>query len=154
MTDSTPKVDSTTATTAAPTLATLPTSAPTIPTSSPTPPSSLSKAAATATTLLVRTLDTTTTAWSELSAASLTKWTELDKKRKGLGEDGEAWRKERVEKLLACAWSVENATEVGLNVSLNQVGPLLYQVVPPSALFERRVRESHPFSWQGKVLKE
>ncbi|GAA5997085.1 uncharacterized protein JCM10292_006196 [Rhodotorula paludigena] len=38
-----------------------------------------------------------------------------------------------------CAWSVTNQTQVPLNVSLNQVGPLYYEVLPPEATFERRV---------------
>ncbi|GAA5860212.1 hypothetical protein JCM3774_000345, partial [Rhodotorula dairenensis] len=37
------------------------------------------------------------------------------------------------------AWSVTNETQVPLNVSLNQVGPLYFEVVAPGDTFERRI---------------
>lgn len=43
--------------------------------------------------------------------------------------------------VLSKAWSVTNETNIALNLSLNQVGPLMYQTVLPNETFERRVRK-------------
>lgn len=43
------------------------------------------------------------------------------------------------DKFFAHAYSISNATEIPLNISLNQVGPLMYEVVKPGESFERRV---------------
>lgn len=43
--------------------------------------------------------------------------------------------------VLSKAWSVTNETNVALNLSLNQVGPIFYATVLPNETFERRVRE-------------
>ncbi|ORY88683.1 hypothetical protein BCR35DRAFT_301483, partial [Leucosporidium creatinivorum] len=43
------------------------------------------------------------------------------------------------EDVFANAWSVTNTSNVALNISLNQVGPLHYDVVLPNEVFERRV---------------
>ncbi|KDE02647.1 hypothetical protein MVLG_06806 [Microbotryum lychnidis-dioicae p1A1 Lamole] len=48
-------------------------------------------------------------------------------------------RKMNKEQFFKNAWSVTNETQVVLNVSLNQVGPLMYQVLLPGETFERRV---------------
>lgn len=43
------------------------------------------------------------------------------------------------ESFLTNAWSVENGTQVILNVSLNQISPLFFEILPPNSVFERRV---------------
>lgn len=43
------------------------------------------------------------------------------------------------EQFFAHSYSVANATEIPLNISLNQVGPLYYGVTKPGETFERRV---------------
>ncbi|SCV67312.1 BQ2448_5958 [Microbotryum intermedium] len=48
-------------------------------------------------------------------------------------------KKMNKEQFFKNAWSVTNETQVVLNVSLNQVGPLMYQVLLPGETFERRV---------------
>ncbi|EJT51459.1 hypothetical protein A1Q1_07431 [Trichosporon asahii var. asahii CBS 2479] len=40
--------------------------------------------------------------------------------------------------LLSHGYSVANATEIPLYISLNQVGPLMYEAVEPNGVFERR----------------
>ncbi|BGP13075.1 hypothetical protein JCM10213_000920 [Rhodosporidiobolus nylandii] len=49
------------------------------------------------------------------------------------------WKKAGPEAWCACAWAVRNETSIPLNVSLNQVGPLYYEVLKPEETFERRV---------------
>ncbi|KAI5475075.1 hypothetical protein MNV49_001951 [Pseudohyphozyma bogoriensis] len=58
-------------------------------------------------------------------------------------KDNPAWKqageKMDPERLCTQAWSVTNCTQIPVNLSLNQVGPLMYQVLFPNDTFERRV---------------
>ncbi|KAK4702556.1 hypothetical protein P7C70_g3667, partial [Phenoliferia sp. Uapishka_3] len=53
------------------------------------------------------------------------------------------------DQFLTQAYSIRNDTQIAVNVSLNQVGPLMYAVVAPNETFERRV----PNVWYSIELR-
>ncbi|KAM0749498.1 hypothetical protein T439DRAFT_357834 [Meredithblackwellia eburnea MCA 4105] len=92
------------------------------------------------------------------SAAQLTDLQRSGSKRLGKVRDGGKEWSEGVRKKIGegsnvvwgkNAWSVTNETQVVINVSLNQVGPLMYAVVAPNETFERRV----PNVWYNLELR-
>ncbi|GAA5991560.1 hypothetical protein JCM10908_005763 [Rhodotorula pacifica] len=74
--------------------------------------------------------------------ASKQQWTEASKftaaKANALREAAAKNSPAKIE-WLKQAWSVTNETQVPLNISLNQVGPLYFEVVAPGDTFERRI---------------
>ncbi|KAK4056111.1 hypothetical protein OIO90_002842 [Microbotryomycetes sp. JL221] len=98
-------------------------------------------------------VETLTTKVEELSSASKVKYDEWSVASKQKYDEMSLASKDRYTKAKSSykasklnpdrmfdkAWSVSNETNVALNVSLNQVGPLHYQVLLPNETFERRV---------------
>ncbi|GAA5900444.1 hypothetical protein JCM6882_001248 [Rhodosporidiobolus microsporus] len=88
--------------------------------------------------------------WDSLSRASSQRAAEMsragseamDATRKSTAEQ---WKKRGPDAWMECVWVVRNETQVPINVSLNQVGPLYYEVLKPEETFERRVPKL-PFS--------
>ncbi|GAA5867782.1 hypothetical protein JCM1840_006691 [Sporobolomyces johnsonii] len=79
--------------------------------------------------LALATTSTKLTAFGSSVSSTSKEWSQLGKKR---------FDKLAPDQLCQCAWSVRNETQVPVNVSLNQVGPLYYQVLLPNDTFERR----------------
>ncbi|KAM0787103.1 hypothetical protein ACM66B_006358 [Microbotryomycetes sp. NB124-2] len=80
--------------------------------------------------------------YDELSVVSKDKYGELSTASKlKLDKAKKQYRASKLnpDRMFDKAWSVSNETNVALNVSLNQVGPLHYQVLLPNETFERRV---------------
>ncbi|GAA5956632.1 hypothetical protein JCM21900_003629 [Sporobolomyces salmonicolor] len=69
------------------------------------------------------------TAFGSSVSSTSKEWSQLGKKK---------FDKLAPDQLCQCAWSVRNESQVAVNVSLNQVGPLYYQVLLPNETFERR----------------
>ncbi|KAK4047851.1 hypothetical protein OIV83_005194 [Microbotryomycetes sp. JL201] len=92
------------------------------------------------------------TKYDELSVASRDKYGELStasKDRYDRAKQQYRASKLNPDRMFDKAWSVTNETNIALNVSLNQVGPLHYQVLLPNETFERRV----PNLWYSLELR-
>ncbi|GAA5952976.1 hypothetical protein JCM8115_002399 [Rhodotorula mucilaginosa] len=74
-----------------------------------------------------------------LGEASKQSWEVVAQKANGLRQAAQARTGPASVEWLRQAWSVTNETQVPLNISLNQVGPLYFQVVAPGDTFERRI---------------
>ncbi|KAL8292768.1 hypothetical protein RQP46_001380 [Phenoliferia psychrophenolica] len=107
-------------------------------------------------TVAASTVDQISTRISTLTATSATQLGDLQRSgSKSLGKLKEnnaildARKRLSPDQFLSCAYSITNSTQIAINVSLNQVGPLMYAVVAPGETFERRV----PNVWYSIELR-
>ncbi|GAA6041225.1 hypothetical protein JCM8097_008352 [Rhodosporidiobolus ruineniae] len=111
---------------------------------------SLVPSSSTANSAINTTSDRLKTFGSTVGSTATSQWAVVSSKSAEAGKDistfsAAQWKKAGPEAWCACAWVVVNETQVPLNVSLNQVGPLYFEVLKPEETFERRV-PNLPFS--------